>query len=615
MPAPWVGRMHEQVDHRVSESSDAVGHSAASRNPMAQTWPSGTAPGVMRLLEYFAPLFSYGLLIDEQVSAHAASDDLATVQARAQALLEQARKRALAADKPQAEVETASFAAVAWFDELISRHDDAWDHAVPLQLALFHTGGAASEFFDHLAGLGGHAEEVREVYSMALSLGFVGQYYYEQGDSGELGRIKALHCPPCVNAQALLQSLQRDAITPQPYRAPRPPVNHLQAAWMGRPAPFVAGSVVLLVLLAFVAPVVSSAMSTQAWYLAAVAVVIAGALSWGATVAWHESVLKRAHGRLATDPAAGDGVGELWAAIVDAARHARGAIFHPFRRRRAWRRLARHPWLLFMGDSAANVRGLLRAAAHAPHAREFSGEEVAKPWHWWVFRSLIAIEPGPHLMPGTDGVRGDDPSWEQALALLARERRKLPLDGIVLCAAAHSLLESTPAIEAYAATLCDLAGEAVQSMQLQLPFYVVMTGLDALPGYATFRATLPSAVLHRVLGVRPPATLKEGRMDVAWNVLDEQLRTVALAVLAVQQDPRGRREMFDFVQSLPALQRGLQAFLDRVLASELAASRRLHWCGLYLTGGPQADASGGDFADDLFLRFLPGDWLLARRMA
>lgn len=573
------------------------------------------ALGTIRLLECFSPLFSYGLLIDEQASAHAISDDLALVQAKAQALLEQARKLALAQGKPQTDVEMAAFATVAWFDEMILRHDEAWDHAVPLQLALFHTGGAASEFFDHLAGLGGRADEVREVYSMALLLGFVGQYYYEHGDSGELGRIKALHCPSCVNAQALLQSLQRDAITPQPYRAPGSPANHLQAVWMGRPAPFVAGSVVLLVLLAFVAPVMSSALSTQAWSLAAVAMVVAGALSWAATVAWHELVLKRAHNRLVSDPAAGYGVGELWAAIVDAARHARGAILHPFRRRRSWRRLARNPWLLFMGDSVANVRGLLRAAAHAPHAREFSGDELAKPWHWWVFRSLIAIEPGPHLMPGMDGVRGDDAPWKQALGLLARERRKLPLDGMVLCAATHSLLEPTPAIASYAATLCDLAAEAVQSMRLQLPFYVVMTGLDALPGYARFRAALPPAALHRVLGTRPPAPLDEGRMDVPWRTLDESLRMAALATLAVQQDPQGRREVFDFVQSLPAFQRSLQTFLDHVLAHEVVVSRRLHWCGLYLTGEPQADTPGGDFADDLFLRFLPGDWLLARRLA
>lgn len=105
------------------------------------------------------------------------------------------------------------------------------------------------------------------------------------------------------------------------------------------------------------------------------------------------------------------------------------------------------------------------------------------------------------------------------------------------------------------------------------------------------------------------------RMDVYLNDLGEQLRTTALAVLAAQRDARGRREVFDFVQALPGFQRGLQTFVDRVLASETVATRRLLWCGLYLTADAQAGAPGGDFADDVFVRFLPGDWLLARRLA
>jgi type VI protein secretion system component VasK len=166
--------------------------------------------------------------------------------------------------------------------------------------------------------------------------------------------------------------------------------------------------------------------------------------------------------------------------------------------------------------------------------------------------------------------------------------------------------------------LCDLAGEAASKMQLQLPFYVVLTGLDALPGYAAFRATLPSAALHRALGMRvaaPSATQDGTHMDVHLNGLGEQLRTTALAVLAAQRDERGRREVFDFVQSLPGFQRGLQTFIEHVLASETVATRRLLWCGIYLTGDPQAGAPSGDFSDDVFNRFLPGDWLLARRLA
>ncbi|WP_198670330.1 type VI secretion protein IcmF/TssM N-terminal domain-containing protein [Dyella sp. C9] len=575
----------------------------------------------MRLLECFAPLFSYGLLVDEQAAGLAAPMALPQVHEHARVLVEQARLLALSMGKPLTDVEMAGFAVVAWFDEIVARHESARGQSVrPLQLELFHTGSAATEFFDHLAGLALDADEVREVYAMALLLGFMGQYYYEQGDGGELGRIKALHCQACVTAGAVLQSLQREAITPQPYQVPGTPSHRLQAPWGGRrAAPLVAGLLVLLVLVAFVIPVFSSSVPAQAWYMAGVLIAVMGVLAWSSSVAWRELVLKRVHTRVAAHPDAGYGVGDVWAALADAARHVRGAMLHPFRRRGQWRRLSRHPWLLFVGDSATHVRGLLQAATQVPHARAMSGGDASKPWHWWMFRALVAIEPGASLVRAPDNPRDDESAWARALSILARERRKLPLDGVAICIGADHLLESPAAILAALARLHDLANETARRLQLQLPLYVVVTGLETLPGYAAFRAALPAATLRRAVGWRATGAHANAsapwRMDIHFSTIIERLRVAAMAALAMRHDARGRREVFAFLQSLDALQRGLQAFLGHLLAREVVVARRLHWCGVYLTARPHADAAGGDFVDDLFGRFLPADWLLARRVA
>lgn len=574
----------------------------------------------MRLLECYAPLFSYGLLIEEQAATAVGPGELATVQARARAIMDEARGKALAAGKPLADVEMAGFAAVAWFDEVVMRQD-AWKHlASPLQLDLFGTAGAASEFFDHLARLSPSAEEVHEVFGMALMLGYVGQYYYEQDDSGELGRIKALYCRPSMTATGVLQSLQREPITPQPYLAPGSPPLRLPASWVGRRSmQFVAAAVVLLVLVAFVAPVFSRAVSAETWSLLGLGVVAASALAWAGALAWHRLVVMRGHTRVAAHPEAGYGIGDVWSALLDAARHVRGAVLHPFRRRGEWRKLSRHPWLMFLGDSPAEVRSLLQAAAHAPHARNSAANTEARPWYWWIFRSVVAIEPGGYLLQSTPEPHGPASSWSEAVALLARERRKLPLDGMVLCVSAQSLLESTTQISARASRLQDMASEATRHLQLQLPLYIVVTGLEALPGHAAVRSTLPSAVFRRALGWRiglaPGSPAIHGRLDVRGEEVGHRLRGAAMAALAVQRHAHGRREVFAFLQSLPMLQRGLEVFLDRLMAGEGSTGRRLLWCGLYLTGGARPSAPSGDFVDDLFGRFLPADRLLARRIA
>lgn len=578
------------------------------------------AMGVMRLLECYAPLFAYGLLIEEQASTADGPGELATVQARARAIMDEARGKALAAGKALADVEMAGFAAVAWFDEIVMRQDE-WKHlASPLQLDLFGTSGAASEFFDHLARLPPTAEEVREVFGMALMLGYAGQYYYEQDDSGELGRIKALYCRSSITATGVLQSLQREPITPQPYLAPGSPPLRLPASWVGRRSvPFVAAAVVLPVLVAFVAPVFSHGISAETWSLLGLAVVAVSALAWAGALAWHRLVVMRTHTRVASHPEASYGVGDVWSALLDAARHVRGAVLHPFRRRGEWRKLSRHPWLMFLGNSSAEVRSLLQAAAHAPHARNAAANNEARPWYWWIFRSVVAIEPGGYLLQTAAEPHGQPSSWSQALALLARERRKLPLDGMVVCVSAQSLLDSPTQISARAARLQEMASEATRQLQLQLPLYVVVTGLEALPGHAAVRSTLPSAVFRRVLGWRvaiSPGTMTfHGRMDVRGEEVGHRLRGATMAALAVQRHAHGRREVFAFLQSLPTLQRGLQVFLDRLMAGEGSTGRRLLWCGLYLTGGARPSAPSGDFVDDLFGRFLSADRLLARRIA
>ncbi|HEY0197042.1 MAG TPA: DotU family type IV/VI secretion system protein [Rhodanobacter sp.] len=170
-----------------------------------------------RLLEYFIPLFSFGLAIDEQVAAGNAQGSVDEVYTRARALIEQARNEACTAGKAPPAVESAAFAVVAWFDEIITRNPSWWSQASPLQVSLFNTNNAGNEFFEHLSNLKGGDDEVREVYYHALLLGFVGQYYFETGDHGELGKIKELNSRQLPVAPAPLHTLREEQITPQPY--------------------------------------------------------------------------------------------------------------------------------------------------------------------------------------------------------------------------------------------------------------------------------------------------------------------------------------------------------------------------------------------------------------
>ena len=176
-----------------------------------------------RLLHHFTPLFSYGLALDEKVSANQASEPAPSVIARARELIDRAKAAALADGKRPEQVDGASFAVVAWIDEIMARNP-SWlvSGAPPLQVTMFNTNNAGNEFFQHLSALKQDQDEVREVYYHAILCGFVGQYYYENGDTGELGKPKELHGRQLPIAPAPIHTLREEKITPQPYSVPDP---------------------------------------------------------------------------------------------------------------------------------------------------------------------------------------------------------------------------------------------------------------------------------------------------------------------------------------------------------------------------------------------------------
>lgn len=146
-----------------------------------------------RLIDRFSALSAFGLELGTAMAAGHVPASLGRVQERALLLLDAARADALAAGTAPAQVEAACFAMVAWIDELITRAP-GWNGSRPtLQAQLFNSDNAQSEFFHHLAGLTARDNEVREVYLDVLEKGFKGQYYFEAGDGGELGKLKRLH--------------------------------------------------------------------------------------------------------------------------------------------------------------------------------------------------------------------------------------------------------------------------------------------------------------------------------------------------------------------------------------------------------------------------------------
>jgi type IV/VI secretion system ImpK/VasF family protein len=187
---------------------------------------------VATLLTYFADCFTFGQALNDALTRQGAYPRSSTdVYAELRSQIESAKLAAQQAQKREMDINEACFAVVAWLDEVIASHPDWWKDARQLQVSLFATNNAGNEFFTHLAKLTAEQDEVREVYYVALCLGFVGQYYYEVGDSGEIGRLKEIHGRQLPLPPVVLKDLSEEKVTLQPYRVADPPGLRFPARW------------------------------------------------------------------------------------------------------------------------------------------------------------------------------------------------------------------------------------------------------------------------------------------------------------------------------------------------------------------------------------------------
>jgi type IV/VI secretion system ImpK/VasF family protein len=175
-----------------------------------------------RLLHHFTPLFSYGLALDEKVSVNQASEPAAAVIARARELIDRAKAASLADGKRPEQVDGAAFAVVAWIDEIMARNP-TWlvSGATPLQVTMFNTNNAGNEFFQHLSARSRTRTKCARCTNHAMLCGFVGQYYYENGDTGELATEGTARAPAADRAGADPYPA-RGEDHPQPYAVPDP---------------------------------------------------------------------------------------------------------------------------------------------------------------------------------------------------------------------------------------------------------------------------------------------------------------------------------------------------------------------------------------------------------
>ncbi len=234
------------------------------------------------------------------------------------------------------------------------------------------------------------------------------------------------------------------------------------------------------------------------------------------------------------------------------------------------------PWLLMLGDEGQG----------AQLCRDWQLQPSEHPgWfgRWWADADgAVLVVPQALFLP-PQGMRLHSGAWWRLLGLLVRLRARRPLDGILWTVPAPTLFD-----EAAAAALGQAARKRFidiqQRLGLSLPVYVLVTGLEDLPGGQALIGALPSKGRERSLGWSSPHPGQSlWQSAQAGQALDSICQALSLAIVELgtlhgQLDS----ELYGLPEHLAQARFNLQAVLDPVFHGN-AQGEAPNFRGLYFT--------------------------------
>ncbi len=269
------------------------------------------------------------------------------------------------------------------------------------------------------------------------------------------------------------------------------------------------------------------------------------------------------------------------------------------------RSLYQVPWFLCLGRSFGGRTTLLgQTGLSLPLGEpgDAAGTDEAGV-SWWIFERGVVIDvAGDYVLP-RNSRSSDQPAWLALLKLLAENRRRRPLDGVVLAIPAAELLGYDPADAEAQSALAERANvlrrklwQAQEELGMRLPVHLLVTKCDLVPGFAAFRDRVSLAERGQIFGwsnpEAPEVPYNPGSVDTVFKSLDHALCAHQLRSLARGAETLDRDAFVAFPAALHKLREPLRIYMNQIFSAsalyEPFPLRGVSFCGGQGFGVPSA---------------------------
>jgi len=293
------------------------------------------------------------------------------------------------------------------------------------------------------------------------------------------------------------------------------------------------------------------------------------------------------------------------------------------------------PWYLVIGESGAGKTSAIKNARLSSPLTETAstaGITATRNCDWWFFDEAIILDTaGRYTIPVDEGP--DKEEWSRFLTLLAKYRRREPLNGVIVTISAEKLL--TPVkdeLRENGQSIRQRIDHLMRTTGAKFPIYLLITKMDRVHGFFEFCSHFPENAVTQVMGSMNEQLNPywEEFLSKAWKEITDRFRHHRLIMTnnLARPDPAA---LF-FTSEFEGLEKGLAMFVRAVFEEnpfqETPLFRGLYFSSARREGDPLSaflqntgiapepedrhPFEHGLFLRDLFKNILPSDRYLFR---
>lgn len=262
------------------------------------------------------------------------------------------------------------------------------------------------------------------------------------------------------------------------------------------------------------------------------------------------------------------------------------------------------PWYIVVGEpGSGKTTAIKNSGVGFPRGleNEMPGVGGTLNMNWWFTNQAVVLDTAGRIFFPEQG-DGTVPEWREFLRLLRRHRQRCPINGLLLCIPADSLIrDSAETIKEKAQRIASQFDLITRMLNVRFPVYVIVTKADLIPGFREFTENVNEPHLQsQIFGMSNAADL-DASFDTEQfcgdfqKVLGGRLRKRRGALIlnpSHTSDPKGGRRMdevddlFAFPNAVEELVPRLRNYMDCIFAvNEVWSSKPVFVRGIYFTSG------------------------------